>query len=585
MWAMVSANQYLALRQVYCVTRYLKSLKDEVQKIGGGCTKGDDAGLSNAHMIMAEIPNASEAVIITHNHTMETHSWIVLAMAWLATLAIISKVFNYRHCQRTSPSGPKPWPIIGNLNLIGPLPHQSLHKLSQKYGHLMQFKFGSYSVVVASSAEMAKQFLKTHDHIFASRPAIAAGKYTTYNYSNITWSPYGPYWCQGRKSFLTELFSAKRLVSYKYIRVEERQAFISQLFALSGKPIMLRGHISHMTLSVMSRIVLGKKYISESLNDKSVSTVEEFQEMLDELFFLNGVVNVGDWIPWIDFLDLQGYVKRMKALSKKFERFHDLVLGEHIARKEEEKDFVAKDMVDVLLQLLDDPNLEIKLNGDGVKAFMLDLIAGGTDTSAITLEWAMSELLKKPDLINKATKELDRVIGREIWETMRLHPVVVLLVPHLAVEDCNLAGYDIRKGTRVFINTWSMGRDPTIWDAPEEFCPERFLGKEIDVRGQSFELLPFGSGRRMCPGYNLGLKMIRSSLVNMLHGFNWKLPDNLKAEDLGMEEVFGLTTVRKISLVAVVEHWLSDRLYLLEIATNMSSCFGKEVKNLVFNFF
>ncbi|GMP36939.1 hypothetical protein CsSME_00008870 [Camellia sinensis var. sinensis] len=425
---------------------------------------------------------------------------------------------------------------------------------------------------------MAKQFLKTHDHIFASRPAIAAGKYTTYNYSNITWSPYGPYWRQGRKIFLTELFSAKRLESYEYIRVEERQAFISQLSALSGKPIMLRGHISHMTLSVMSRIVLGKKYISESLSEKSVLRVEEFQEMLDELFFLNGVVNVGDWIPWIDFLDLQGYVKRMKALSKKFERFHDLVLGEHIARKEEEKDFVAKDMVDVLLQLLDDPNLEIKLNGDSVKGFILDLIAGGTDTSAITLEWAMSELLKKPDLINKATKELDRVIGRERWveekdfpqlpyldaivkETMRLHPVVVLLAPHLALEDCKVAGYDIRKGTRVFINTWSMGRDPTIWDAPEEFCPERFLGKEIDVRGQSFELLPFGSGRRMCPGYSLGLKMIRSSLANMLHGFSWKLPDNLKTEDLGMEEVFGLTTLRKTPLVAVVEPRLSGRLY------------------------
>ncbi|CAL5376776.1 unnamed protein product [Camellia sinensis] len=347
---------------------------------------------------------------------------------------------------------------------------------------------------------------------------------------------------------------------------------------MSGKPIILRGHISHMTLSVMSRIVLGKKYISESLREKSVLRVEEFQEMLDELFFLNGVVNVGDWIPWIDFLDLQGYVKQMKALSKKFERFHDLVLGEHIARKEEEKDFVAKDMVDVLLQLLDDPNLEIKLNGDSVKAFILDLIAGGTDTSAITLEWAMSELLKKPDLINKATKELDRVIGRERWveekdfpqlpyldaivkETMRLHPVVVLLAPHLALEDCKVAGYDIRKGTRVFINTWSMGRDPTIWDAPEEFCPERFLGKEIDVRGQSFELLPFGSGRRMCPGYSLGLKMIRSSLANMLHGFSWKLPDNLKTEDLGMEEVFGLTTLRKTPLVAVVEPRLSGRLY------------------------
>ena len=207
-----------------------------------------------------------------------------------------------------------------------------------------------------------------------------------------------------------------------------------------------------------------------------------------------------------------------------------------------------------------------------------DLIAGGTDTSATTVEWAMSELLKQPHLIKKATEELDRVIGRDrlveerdipqlpyinaiMKETMRKHPVAVLLAPHLALEDCNIAGYEIRKGTRIFINTWSIGRNPSIWDAPEEFCPERFLGKDIDVKGQNFELLPFGSGRRMCPGYSLGLKMISSSLANLLHGFNWKFPDNMKVEDLGMDEVYGLATPRKFPLIAVVEPRLPLNLY------------------------
>ncbi|XP_030933074.1 trimethyltridecatetraene synthase-like [Quercus lobata] len=503
---------------------------------------------------------------------MEFSSWlVVLAMALLtALLLLFTKKSDFQYHKRKSPPGPTPWPIIRNLDLIGPLPHQSLHKLSKKYGPIMQLKFGSFPVVVASSAEVAKQFLKTHDHVFASRPQIAAGKHTTYNYLNITWAPYGPYWRQGRKIYLSELFSSKRLDSYEYIRVEERRVFMSCLCSMSGKPIMLKDHLSRLILSIISRIILGKKYFSESKDETSIVTLEEFQEVLDELFLLNGVLNIGDWIPWVDFLDLQGYVKRMKALKKKLDRFHDHVFDERKARREGEKDFVPKDMVDLVLQMADDPNLDVKLTYESVKGFIQDLIAGGTDTSATTVEWAMSELLKQPHLIKKATEELDKVIGRDRWveekdipqlpyinaimkETMRKHPVAVLLAPHLALEDCNIAGYEIRKGARIFINTWSIGRNPSIWDAPEEFCPERFLGKDIDVKGQNFELLPFGSGRRMCPGYSLGLKMISSSLANFLQGFNWKLPDNMKVEDLGMDEVYGLATPRKFPLIAVVE--------------------------------
>ncbi|KAK2631837.1 hypothetical protein EUGRSUZ_L02378 [Eucalyptus grandis] len=190
----------------------------------------------------------------------------------------------------------------------------------------------------------------------------------------------------------------------------------------------------------------------------------------------------------------------------------------------------------------------------------------------------MCELLKNPHIFNKATQELDNIIGRERWvqeadvmnlpylntvikETMRLHPVGAFIAHHFASQDCEVAGYDIPKGTRVLVSKWSIGRDPELWDDPENFRPERFIGKAIDVKGQDFELLPFGSGRRMCPGYNLGLRMIQTSLANLIHGFSWNLPDNMTREELSMEEVPGLTTPKKIPLVAVAEPRLPLHLY------------------------
>lgn len=206
------------------------------------------------------------------------------------------------------------------------------------------------------------------------------------------------------------------------------------------------------------------------------------------------------------------------------------------------------------------------------------MIAGGTESSAVTVEWAISELLKRPEIIKKATEELDRVIGRERWveekeiqtlpyieaivkETMRLHPVAPMLVPRQTREDVTINGYDIPAGTRVLVNVWTIAHDPAVWENPDEFRPERFLEKSIDVKGHDFELLPFGSGRRMCPGYNLGLKVIQVSLANLLHGFNWRLPDGMKNADLSMEEIFGLSTPKKDPLQAVVEPRLATHLY------------------------
>lgn len=187
-----------------------------------------------------------------HNHqNMEiTSTWVSYAAPLLATITLI---LLGRRRKLHLPPGPKPWPIIGNLNLMGELPHRSLEALSKKYGSLMQAKFGSHPVVVGSSVEMAWAILKTHDLSLAGRPKTASGKYTTHNYQNITWAPYGPYWRQARKLCLMELFSPKRLDQFEYIHVEENLKFLNTLFQKRGKPISVRDHFSDLSFSVISR--------------------------------------------------------------------------------------------------------------------------------------------------------------------------------------------------------------------------------------------------------------------------------------------------------------------------------------------
>ncbi|RLN38617.1 cytochrome P450 71A1-like [Panicum miliaceum] len=505
--------------------------------------------------------------------------------AVLATALLLVTVLRRRRGAATRkynlPPGPRPWPVIGNLDLIGPLPHHSARKLSARHGPLMSLRLGSFPAVVASSPDTARFFLKTRDLAFVDRPRTAAGRYTTYKCSGLFHSPYGAYWRQGRKLWQAELFNARRLASLEHVRGEEVRSMLSDLRAAAA--VALRERLFMVNLNVISRMVLGRKYIVDGAG--SPFTPEEFRWLIDEHFFLNGVLNIGDVIPWLSWLDPQGYVKRMKRSAKMFDRFLEHVLDEHNERRRREgEEFVAMDMVDVLLELADDPNREVPIHRDGVKGFTLDLIGGGTDTSAVTVEWAMSELLRNPDVLAKATEELDRVIGRDrlvaeedipnlpymeavVKETMRLHPVAPLLTPRLSREDVSVGGYDIPAGTRVLINIWAIGRDPAVWEAPMEFRPERFLGGGggADVKGQDFELLPFGSGRRICPGIGLGLKMVHMILANLLHAFAWRLPDGVAAEELSMEETFGLTVPRRVPLEAVAEPKLPAHLYAVAV--------------------
>ncbi|KAH6795330.1 hypothetical protein C2S51_036316 [Perilla frutescens var. frutescens] len=514
---------------------------------------------------------------------MEISSWLILALLSAVALAFLSKIINNQ--QRKLPPGPKPWPIIGNLNLLGSIPHQSLHQLSQKYGEIMLLKFGKFPVVIASSPEMARQFLKVHDAVFASRPALAAGKHISYNYSDVSFAPNGPYWREARKIIMSEILNTKKLDYFEQIRIEEMRRFLFHLQSLSGKPVLLRDHLSRLTLSTICRMVLSTdKYFTESEEGEKSNIVDmdELLEMMKEWFLLAGAFNIGDWIPWLSSLDLQGYIKRMKILRKKMDKFYGYVIDDHTARRAAAgNDYEKKDFVDVLLQIVEDgTSHEVKLTRDCVKALIMNLLLGGTDTSATAVEWAIHEILKQPRLMKKAKEELERVIGRERWveekdftnhelqyidaiikETFRLHPLGTLLAPHCAIEDCNVASYDISKGTTILINTWSIGRDPRVWDSPEEFLPERFIGKEIEMTGGNFALLPFGSGRRRCTGYNLALKIVRTTLANLLHGFEMKLVEGMRPQDICMDEVYGLATTPKHPISIIMEPTLSTHLY------------------------
>ncbi|GJN31514.1 hypothetical protein PR202_gb19923 [Eleusine coracana subsp. coracana] len=515
-------------------------------------------------------------------------------VVYSTALFLITIILLLRQRRRAGnlPPGPRPWPVIGNLNLIGPLPHHSIHELSQRYGPLMSLRFGSSLVVVGSSVETARFFLKEQDLAFIDRPRTAAGRYTTYNYCGMMWTPYGPYWRQGRKLWKAEVLNARRLKSLEHVRNDEVRTMLRDLHDVRGAIVAIREHLYMLNLNVISRMVLGKKYVVVDAAAGSASAImspEEFRWMLEEQMFLNGALNIGDMIPWLGWLDPQGYVKRMKRVARMFDRFLEQVLDEHVERRRREGEaFAAKDMVDVLLELADDPNLEVPIHRDGVKGNILELIGGGTDTSAITIEWAMSELLRNPEVLVKATEELDRVIGFErlvseedipslpyieavVKETMRMHPVAALLPPRLSREDTSFGGHHIPAGTRVLINVWAIGRDPKVWESPTEFRPERFVGSSVDVKGQDYQLLPFGSGRRMCPGIGLGLKMVQLTLANLLHAFVWRLPDGVAPDELSMEEKFGLTVPRMVPLQAVADPKLPAHLYALHPGVPSSS--------------
>lgn len=203
-----------------------------------------------------------------------------------------------------------------------------------------------------------------------------------------------------------------------------------------------------------------------------------------------------------------------------------------------------------------------------VSCFYQDLFGAGTESTFVTMDWVLAELIRNPEARRRLKDEIRGIVGSKrmvkeedlnemnylkavIKESLRLHPPGPFLVPRELIEDTKITGYDIQRGTRIFVNVSAIQRDPNVWEAPNEFRPERFMGSSIDFKGQDFQLIPFGAGRRICPGIGFAVPIIELAIANLMHHFDWKLPDGMREEEMDMEEVFGLTMRKQSDLQLV----------------------------------
>ncbi|KAI4343947.1 hypothetical protein L6164_011235 [Bauhinia variegata] len=475
------------------------------------------------------------------------------------------------------PPGPRPWPIIGNLPHMGPVPHHALAALARTYGPLMHLRLGCVHVVVASSASVAEQFLKVHDANFSSRPPNAGAKYGAYNYQDLVFTPYGPRWRMLRKISNLHLFSTKALDDFRHLRQEEVSRLMRNLASVGSKANL--GQLLNVcTTNALGRAMIGRRVF----NDGSVGCdprADEFKSMVVELMELAGVFNIGDFIPALEWLDLQGVQAKLKKLHKRFDAFLTNIIEEHEGSKTEKH----KDMLSALLSSKDVADDEgNKLTNTVIKALLLNMFTAGTDTSSSTTEWGIAELLRHPKMLARVREELDSVVGRDrvvteldlphlpyfqavIKETFRLHPSTPLSLPRIAAESCEIFGYHIPKGATLLVNVWAIARDPKEWPDPLEFKPERFLpGGEkahVDIKGNDFEVIPFGAGRRICAGVNLGLRMVQLLTATMVHAFDFELENGLNPGELNMDEAYGLTLQRAVPLSAHARPRLSPHVY------------------------
>nr|GLL19498.1 cytochrome P450 CYP736A12-like [Ipomoea trifida] len=358
-----------------------------------------------------------------------------------------------------------------------------------------------------------------------------------------------------RKLCTLELLSNLKINSFQATRREELCCLIESLKRAASDRVAvdLSFNVSELIADMSCRMVFGKKYEMKDLDERG------FKGVIKEDLQLVGK------------LDLQGLTKRMKVISKIYDQFFERILDDH--DQSGSSDHQTKDFVDIMLSIMMSGETEFQFNREHIKTTLLDMLAASVDTSATLIEWIMSELLRHPQIMKKVQEELESKVGLDrmveesdleglkylemvMKESLRLHPVAPLLIPHEAREDCMVDGFYIPRKSRILVNVWAIGHDPNVWADPEKFIPERFEGSNIDYRGRDFELIPFGSGRRSCPGLHLGITLARLVVAQLVHCFDWEFPNNMPFEELDMIEEFGLVVTRANHLMVIPNYRL-----------------------------
>lgn len=525
---------------------------------------------------------------------MDSLPYVNSITAGLFTVIIVFYYLSRRwraanHKRKLSPPEAKGgWPIFGHLPLFGGSipPHLTLGAMADKYGPIFTIRLGVHPSLVISSSEIAKECFTTKDLSIISRPRMVVLDHVSYDYAMFGFGPGGPFWREIRKLVTLELLSVRKVELLKHIRVSEVATFLKELHELwstkkkegskDGVVVELKQWLGDMTLNVILTMVAGKRYSVAAAGDEK-KEARKVQTALRELFDYLGMFLVGDAVPYLRWLDWGGHEKAMKKSATEMHAIVEEWVEEHKQRRAKGDAKGEQDFIDAMLSVLDGADLGNFDADTIVKATSLNVIAGGGDTTMVTLTWAISLLLNNPHVMKKALNELDIKIGRQrvvseedlsnlvylqaiVKETLRLYPVGPLAGPRMFNEDCTIAGYHIRKGTRFFPNLWKIQIDPKNWPEPLEFKPERFLTthKDIDLKGQHFELIPFGSGRRSCPGLAFGLQMVQFTLASFLHAFEISNPSSAPVD---MTESFGMTNVRAAPLNVLINPRLSSELY------------------------
>ncbi|KAJ9698657.1 hypothetical protein PVL29_007631 [Vitis rotundifolia] len=495
----------------------------------------------------------AEAIMEVFSPSSVTDWLFTLSVVLLSVLCffLVQKGGNRAVLERaTTPPSPPKLPIIGNLHQLSKLPHRFLWTLAQKHGSIMFLQLGSVPTIVISSADMAEQVLKTRDNCCCSRPSSPGSKLLSYNFLDVAFAPYSDHWKEMRKLFHAELLSPKRAESLWHAREVEVGRLISSISQASPLPVDVTQKVFHLADGILGVFAFGKSYEGKQFrNQKFHDVLVEAMRVL-EAFSAEDFFPTGGWI--IDAMS--GLRAKRKNCFQNLDGYFQMVIDDHLdpTRPKPEQE----DLVDVFIRFLEDPKGPFQFTNDRIKAMLMDTFLAGTDTTALTLEWTMSELMANPRVMNKLQAEVRSCIGSKprverddlknlkyskmvIKEALRKHTPIPLLVPretmdYFKIHDKSSSReYDIYPGTRILVNAWGIGRDPKSWKDPDVFYPERFEDCEIEFYGKHFELLPFGGGKRICPGVNMGVNTVEFTLANLVYCFDWELPNGMKIEDLG----------------------------------------------------
>ncbi|KAF7005515.1 hypothetical protein CFC21_020632 [Triticum aestivum] len=496
----------------------------------------------------------------------------LLSLCFIALCTLLVGWFLKLSGGKSKPAGkpqlpPGPWtlPIIGSLHHVASaLPHRRMMELSCRYGPLMHLMLGEVPTVIVSSAEAATLVLKTNDPAFAGRPNSVILDIFSCGGKGFAFAPYGSHWRQIRKVCIVELLSSKQVKRMEGIRAEEVANLLRSMTALNGTTFNISEKMATLSNNLVSRAVFGGKFPQQEL----------YLRELDEALPLMGGFCLVDLFPssrlarW-----LSSGERLMKKCHGRMQRIiSDIIEGRKAARAAGVGD--DEDVLNVLLRLQREDTLEFPLTTETIGAILFDIFSAATETTGNVLEWAMSELVRHPEIMGKAQQEVREVLGQDratignsdlgelhymrmvIKEVLRLHPPAPLL-PRSATEDCKIMDCDMLKGTNVYVNVYAISRDPRYWKNPEEFKPERFEDNNIDYNGTYSEYTPFGAGRRQCPGILFGTSSLNITLANLLYHFDWMLPDGASLSSFDMSEKFGITVSRRhdLQLRAIPHEW------------------------------